>query len=184
MRGCRFFLILLCGFGVLSSATGGAGDFPGLSYAGATTLPRFFMPEMGRYFFEDTGIRIHIGGGNTDPSMRTAVQGLILGDAPYLSRAVVSAIVEQVDRHVAMFPGAIAVLGTSMVDDPLGKVICTNGIVPAVDNPVKGSYPLAKPLALITRGQPRDELEVFINLAKSSVGAQVLAENFVPYTQH
>jgi len=261
---------MLCGFGAFFSGAARGDGFSGLRYAGATTLQRFFMPEMSRYFFEDTDLRIQIDGGNTDAGihallkgevdmagsgrhlteaekaqglvehllgwdvlavvlnlenpidnlslsqlhkvfsgdivnwqacggpdlpvvvvacprgsgMRTAVQELILGDTPYLSRTVVSAIVEQADRHVAMFPGAVAVLSTSMVDNPRVKVISVNGVAPLADNLVRGIYPLAKPVALITKGQPRHELEVFIDLAKSSVGAQVLSENFVPFMQH
>lgn len=269
MRNFTGLMALWFGLGVWFSPPAAAGDFFEMHYAGATTLQRFFMPELSRIFFEDTEIRIQIEGGNTDAGiqallqgnvdmagsgrhlteaekaqglvehllgwdvlavvvnrenpiesltlqqlrliysgeinnwndcggpdlpivvvacprgsgMRDAVQELILGEKPYLAHAVVSAIVEQADRHVAMFPGAIAVLSASMVDDARVRVVRANGVEAVRDNLVNGSYPLAKPLALVTRGQPRDELEVFINLATSSRGGEVLSEYFVPLGQ-
>jgi phosphate transport system substrate-binding protein len=251
---------------LLSSVAVIADDCFEMRYAGATTLQRYFMPEMSRMFFDDTEIRILIEGGNTDPGikallrgevdmagagrhlneteksqglvehllgwdvltvvlnrdnvvedislqqlqgifsgeivnwrecggpdlpivviacpkgsgMRRAVQELILEDRPFLTRAVVSAIVAQTDRHVAMYSGAIAVLSASMVDDARVKVVKVEGVEPDSHSLAAGEYSLAKPLALVTRGKPRDELEVFINLATSSVGKKVLAKHFVP----
>jgi len=115
--------------------------------------------------------------------MRKAVQNLILKDRPHLTKAVVSAVVAHADRHVAMFPGAIAVLSASMVDDSRVKIVRVNGVEPASRSLAEGRYSLAKPLALITRGQPRDELKVFIDLATSAMGRKVLVEHFVPLGQ-
>ena len=35
-----------------------------LRYAGATTLQRFFMPEVARLFTSETAIKVHIEGGD------------------------------------------------------------------------------------------------------------------------
>jgi len=48
-----------------------------LRYAGATTLQRFFMPEIARIFTGETGIRVHIEGGNTGPGIDALLHGEI-----------------------------------------------------------------------------------------------------------
>ena len=50
---------------------------PTLRYAGATTLQRYFMPEISRAFTDATAIKVHIEGGNTGPG----IAALLLGKA-------------------------------------------------------------------------------------------------------
>lgn len=269
MQNSRLFVGLLAAVILLGAEIGHAHDSFEISYAGASSLQYFFMPEMSRLFFDDTEIRIRLEGGNTDQgiqalqrgevdmagatrhlsraekaggliehllgwdvmtamvnrnnpvqditlrqlqgifsgeivnwlecggpnlpiivitcpkgtTMRMAVQELVLQDKAYLDRAVVSVIAAQTDRHVAMFPGAIAVLSTSIVDGARVKALKVDGVEPSSRSLAEGRYPLARPLALITRGAPRDELEVFTNLATSPMGQEVLAKHFVPFHQ-
>jgi phosphate transport system substrate-binding protein len=46
-----------------------------LRYAGATTLQRFFMPEAARVFQAETGVRMTIDGGNTNPGLKALLGG-------------------------------------------------------------------------------------------------------------
>lgn len=46
-----------------------------LRYAGATTLQRSFMPDLAKIFYNDTTLRIHIDGGNTDPGLHALLNG-------------------------------------------------------------------------------------------------------------
>lgn len=62
---------------VFLSMLGSAGADEMLRYAGATTLQRFFMPEIARAFASDTAIKIHIEGGNTVPGIRALLSGEI-----------------------------------------------------------------------------------------------------------
>ena len=115
--------------------------------------------------------------------VRDAVRELLLDGQPLLPRAVVAAIVDQADTHVALFPGGIAILGAGMLDDPRAKALQVDGALPEVAALANGRYPLAKPLFLVTRGTPRDELKVFVDLAAGSVGEEILAKHFVPLLQ-
>ncbi len=54
---------------------GGAWAEDVLRYAGATTLQRFFMPEVARLFTADTAINVRISGGNTGPGLKTLLSG-------------------------------------------------------------------------------------------------------------
>lgn len=237
-----------------------------LRYAGATTLQRSFMPEVARLFQGETGVRIQIEGGNTNPGirallagevemagsgrfltadekkqglvehflgwdvlaavvqrsnpvngltvaqlrgifsgeignwkevggrdepivvvtspkgsgMRSAVQDLILQDLSFTPGEVVSGVVGQADQQVAMFPAAITAVSLSMVDHGQVKPLLVDGFAPTAANVIAKRYPLAKPLLLVTRGQPKGQLERFITFALGSRGQAVLAKQFVP----
>jgi len=237
-----------------------------LSYAGATTLQRFFMPEISRIFNSDTAIKVHIEGGNTGPGisallkgevdmagagrrltaeekkqglvehflgwdvlaiivheknpldklsltqlqkifsgeitdwkdlggkpgpivvvtcpkgagMRSAVKNLILKDKDYLKREVVSAIVSEADQQVSMFPAAITALSKSMLDAKNVKTVRVNDAEPTAANIEAGLYPLAKPLCLVTKGEPQGDLARFFDLVKSEQGKAILKSSFVP----
>ncbi len=263
-------MVFLRQFGILTimmlTITGGACAEELLRYAGATTLQRFFMPEIGRLFTSETAIRIHIEGGNTGPGikalqndeidmagsgrflteaeksrglvehflgwdvlaivvheqnplndltldqlqeifsgattnwqdvggalaqivvvtcpkgsgMRSAVKSLILKEKDYLAREIISAIVAESDQQVSMFPTGITALSLSMLDANLVKSIKVDGVDPVAANITKGLYPLAKPLTLVTKGEPQGDLARFIDLAKSPQGRAILQKSFVP----
>ncbi len=236
-----------------------------LHYAGATTLQRYFMPEAARAFFAETGVRMTIDGGNTDPGvkallagkvdvagagrhltveekrqglvehflgwdilavivskdnpvanlsqdqlrniftgdlanwqtvggpdqpiivmtapqgsgMRSAVEDLVLKGHHFSPREVVSAVVAQSDQQVALFPGAIAAVSLSMVDSAKVKAVAVDGVEPSSANIQMKKYPLAKPLILVTRGQPQGALAKFIAVAKGPRGQKILNKQFV-----
>ncbi len=68
----RLFVILTV---ILLFLVGGAWAEGVLRYAGATTLQRFFMPEVGRIFTNDTAIKVNIEGGNTGPGIKALLKG-------------------------------------------------------------------------------------------------------------
>jgi phosphate transport system substrate-binding protein len=259
MPTCRW--LLLCGLlGLLVPGYAAAEEL--LRYAGATTLQRSFMPEAARSFQADTGVRIQIEGGNTNPGirallagevdmagagrhltaeekkqgliehfvgwdvlavvvqksspvetlsleqlrdifaggirnwkavgvvtspkgsgMRTAIQDLILKEKAFTANEVVSGVVSQADQQVAMFPAAITAVSLSMVDNTRVKTLSVDGIAPTAANVAAGRYPLAKPLALVTRGQPKGQLQRFIDFATGARGQAILAKQFVPAAQ-
>jgi phosphate transport system substrate-binding protein len=245
---------------------GGASAEEVLRYAGATTLQRFFMPEIARLFTGETAIKVNIDGGNTGPGlsallngevdmagagrflteaekrkglveyflgwdvvtivvheqnpvetltsdqlqgifsgeivnwqevgglagpivvvscpkgsgMRSAVKELILKEKSYLSREVISVIVAEADQQVSMFPTGITALSSSMLDVESVKAVKVDGVAPTAVNVTEGSYLLAKPLTLVTKGLPQGDLALFIALAKSPQGREILQKSFVP----
>lgn len=237
-----------------------------LRYAGATTLQRFYMPEVARYFTDATAIKVHIEGGNTGPGisallkgevdmagagrfltdaekkkglvehllgwdvlsiivhannpidtltldqlqgifsgeisdwqnlggkpgpivvvtcpqgsgMRSSVKKLILREKEYSAREIVSAIVAEADQQVSMFQTGITALSKSMLDAKQVKAIKVNGISPTAASIADGSYPLAKPLTLVTLGKPEGELARFFDVVNSPQGQAALRKSFVP----
>lgn len=112
--------------------------------------------------------------------MRSAVKSLILQEKEYLPREIVSAIVAESDQQVSMFPGGITALSRSMLNADHVKAIKVNGVVPDASNIAAGRYPLAKPLVLVTKGEPQGNLARFIALVKSQRGRAILRKSFVP----
>ena len=108
--------------------------------------------------------------------MRSAVQELILGEKPFTAAEVVTGVVGQADQQVSMFPNGIAALSLSMVDNQQVKTLLVEGVAPSPGNVEAGRYSLAKPLALVTRGQPKGQLERFIQFALSPRGQGVLCQ--------
>lgn len=112
--------------------------------------------------------------------MRSAVKKLILKDKDYTSREIVSAIVAESDQQTSLFPAGITALSRSMLDADHVKMIAVNGLVPTATSIADGSYPLVKPLTLVTKGEPQGDLARFIALAKSQQGRAILQRSFVP----
>jgi phosphate transport system substrate-binding protein len=259
---CRLLLMIVL---ILLLIPSFAGAEEVLRYAGATTLQRSYMPEAARLFQSETGVRIQIEGGNTNPGirallakevdmagagrhltaeekhqgliehflgwdvvavvvqrtnpvdaltmaqlrgifageirnwkevggrdepivvvtspkgsgMRAAAQELILGEKPFTAAEVVSGVVGQADQQVSMFPAGITAVSLSMVDNERVKSVLVDGIAPTAANVSAGRYPLAKPLALVTHGQPKGQLERFILFSLSPRGQSILAKSFV-----
>jgi len=253
---------------LMLSMVGGVSAEGMLRYAGATTLQRYFMPEVARIFTGETGIKVLIEGGNTGPGisallngevdmagagrhltaaekskglvehllgwdvlaivvheknplesltltqlqgifsgetsnwhevggsngpivvvtspqgsgMRSAVKDLILKEKKVFSREIVSAIVAESDQQVSMFPGGITALSRSMLNAEHVKAIKIDGVEPTPAKIADGSYPLAKPLALVTKGAPQvqSDLARFIALVYSPEGKALLGKSFVP----
>lgn len=237
-----------------------------LRYAGATTLQRYFMPEMANLFSSDTAIKIQIEGGNTGPGltallndeidmagagrllidaekkqglvehllgwdvlaivvhkqnpvetltldqlqgifsgeltdwqdvggaagpilvvtspsgsgMHSAVKSQVLRGKEYLVRQVISAVVAESDQQVSMFVTGITALSKSMIDSDDVKTVKVDGVAPTVENVSDGSYPLTKPLTLVTRGKPQGDLARFMDLVASPQGKAVFLKSFVP----
>jgi len=129
-------------------------------------------------------------GGNAGPivvvtcpkgsGMRSAVKKLILKEKDYLPREIVSAVVAESDQQVSMFPGGITALSRSMLDADHVKAIKVDGVVPTAATIAEGHYSLAKPLTLVTLGEPQGDLARFITLAESPQGRAILQRSFIP----
>lgn len=258
----RFGLLII----VLVILTGNSWADHALRYAGATTLQKYFMPDVARLFTDATAIKVHIDGGNTDPGisallkgeidvagagrrlteaekkkglvehflgwdvlaiivhednpvtsltldqlqgifsgeitdwesvggtpgpivvvtcppgsgMRSAVQKLILKDKSFPSNEIISAIVAEADQQTSMFSTGITALSQSMLDAKRVKSIKVNEASPTAASIADGTYPLAKPLALVTMGPPKDDLARFFDVINSQQGRAALRKSFVP----
>jgi phosphate transport system substrate-binding protein len=67
-----------------------------------------------------------------------------------------------------------------MLDADHVKAIRVDGVAPTAVNIVEGRYLLAKPLVLVTKGEPQGDLARFMDLVNSQQGRAILKKSFVP----
>jgi phosphate transport system substrate-binding protein len=89
-----------------------------------------------------------------------------------------------VKQTIAQTPGAIGYVGLGYIDADVKAVgISTNGtaIEPTVDNILTDSYPISRPLILITRGEPTGLVNEYVSFILSEEGQQLVKdEGFIP----
>ena len=95
-------------------------------------------------------------------------------------QSIVSPVVADADRKVALLPAGFTVTSMSMVEAAQVKVIKVDGLLPNRQNVMAGEYPLLKPLLLVTRGKAKGTLALLVNFAKSPEGQALIAKKFVP----
>jgi phosphate transport system substrate-binding protein len=84
---------------------------------------------------------------------------------------------------VQQTPGAIGYVGLAFTENVKVVLIDVNGIPvePTLDNVVKGSYPISRPLFLLTKGQPAGLAKTFIHFILSTDGQKIVeGAGFVP----
>lgn len=114
--------------------------------------------------------------------VRDAVENLLLDDQHLSPQAIVSLVVADADRNVALLPAAFTVTSMSMVDVDKVKVIKVDGVFPNRQTISAGAYPLIKPLLLVTKGTPQGKLALFVNFAKGPEGQAIIVKKFFPMT--
>lgn len=117
-----------------------------------------------------------------DSGIYAAVKQLLHEGEDISAQAIVSLVVGDAARNVALLPAAFTVTSASMVEADNVKVIKVDGLLPTRQNIASGAYPLVKPLLLVTKGKLKGSLALFINFAKSPEGQAIIAKKFYPLT--
>lgn len=112
--------------------------------------------------------------------VRDVVEQFLLNGQHLSPQAIVSLVVADADKNVALLPAGFTVTSMSMVDVKRVKVIKVGGIGPNRQTITAGDYPLLKPLLLVTKGKARGTLALFVNFAKSPEGQAIIAKKFIP----
>lgn len=75
-------------------------------------------------------------------------------------------------------PGAVAPLSTSFIEGRKGLAAVTlDGIEPSPENIASGKYPMARPLYLITDGEPEGSAKKFIDYILSPKGQELMTKH-------
>jgi phosphate transport system substrate-binding protein len=92
-----------------------------------------------------------------------------------------------IQQTIAQTPNAIGYVGLGYIDSTVHAVpLSVNGttVIPSVDTVKAGKYPLARPLYLLTKGEPSGDAANFIAFIDSSEGQKLVTEEgFVTLTQ-
>ena len=122
----------------------------------------------------------------------------VMGEERVSLTAVVMPSSGDVVAYVADHPGAIGYVSRAYVIDLLNasepseepgggehgpadvKVLALEGLLPTQENLAAQSYPLTRPLYLVTRGEPQGQVRQFIDFVLSPQGQGIVAAYHVP----
>lgn len=100
-------------------------------------------------------------------------------DARFLRRALVTESNGNMATMVAQTPYAIGYASLAVLDRLRasgGKSLTIGGIENTPENVYSGTYPISRPLSMITIGEPNEEQQIFIDFLLSERGQEVVRE--------
>jgi phosphate transport system substrate-binding protein len=99
-------------------------------------------------------------------------------DKPIFEKALLQQSNGQVRTTVATTPNSIGYLSFGFLDDST-RPVPVDDVDPTVANVKNGSYPIVRPLNMLTNGAPGDLADAFISYVLSSPGQEIVAEEYV-----
>lgn len=84
----------------------------------------------------------------------------------------------QVRTTVAETPNTIGYLSFGFLDASINTV-AINDVDPTVDNVKNGTYPIFRPLNMLTNGAPNDLAQAFLDFILSDMGQEIVAEDYI-----
>ena len=84
----------------------------------------------------------------------------------------------QVRTTVATTPNTIGYLSFGFLDDSTA-LVSIDGVEPTVDNVKNDSYPIARPLNMMTKGAPNELAQAFLDFILSDAGQAIVAEDYI-----
>lgn len=111
---------------------------------------------------------------------RAAFEEMVLGkDVLMTDTAILQPSNGSIRTTVSTTPYAIGYLSFGYLDATV-KTISVEGVAPTEENASNGTYPIVRPLNLITFGEPTGELKAFVDYMLSEAGqAIVVAEGYL-----
>ena len=88
----------------------------------------------------------------------------------------------QVRTTVATTPDTIGFLSFGFLDESVNPV-AIDGVAPTVANVKNGSYPIFRPLNMLTNGAPGDLAQAFLDYILSAAGQEIVAEDYITVTE-
>lgn len=110
---------------------------------------------------------------------RAAFEELVMGDDVITETAVLLPSNGAVRTAVAETPNSIGFLSLGLVDGSV-KALDIDGVAATVENCINETYPIVRPLLLLTLGEPTGKVEEFINWCLGPDGQAIVAEDYVP----
>ena len=98
--------------------------------------------------------------------------------APMFEKALLQQSNGQVRTTVATTPNAIGYLSFGFLDSSV-KGVPIDGIEPTVANVKAGSYPIVRPLNMMTNGEPSAEAKAFLDYILGMDGQAIVAEEYI-----
>jgi phosphate transport system substrate-binding protein len=106
--------------------------------------------------------------------------------AEFAATALLLPSSQAIADEVAQNPGAIGYYGMGYISAEekalaIAKDINSPYVPPTIENVISNSYPISRPLLMVTRGEPKGLVADFINFVLSVKGQKIVAKiDFVP----
>lgn len=97
---------------------------------------------------------------------------------PIAANAILQQSNGQVRTTVATTPNSIAYLSFGFLDDSV-RTVAIDGVEPAVANVKNGSYPIFRPLNMLTNGEPNDMAQAFLDFILGPQGQEIVGEDYI-----
>lgn len=111
---------------------------------------------------------------------RAAFEEMVLGEEVLITEtAILQPSNGSIRTTISTTPNSIGYLSFGYLDDSI-KPVSVEGVAPTEANASNGTYPIVRPLNLITFGEPTGELKAFVDYMLSEAGqAIVVAEGYL-----
>jgi phosphate transport system substrate-binding protein len=88
----------------------------------------------------------------------------------------------QVRTTVSTTPDSIGYLSFGFLDESINTV-AIDDVDPTVANVKNGSYPIFRPLNMLTNGEPNELAQAFLDYILSAAGQEIVAEDYITVTE-
>ncbi|MCB2202910.1 phosphate ABC transporter substrate-binding protein [bacterium] len=88
----------------------------------------------------------------------------------------------QVRTTVSTTPDSIGYLSFGFLDESVSPV-AIDDVAPSVANVKNGSYPIFRPLNMLTNGEPNELAQAFLDFILSDTGQEIVAEDYITVTE-
>jgi phosphate transport system substrate-binding protein len=110
---------------------------------------------------------------------RAAFEEMVMGEELITATAILQPSNGALRTTVAGDPNAMGFLSFGYIDSST-KALSIDGIAATVDNAKNGTYPIVRPLLLLTKGQPEGVVKEFINFCLGPEGQEIVAKDYIP----
>jgi phosphate transport system substrate-binding protein len=110
---------------------------------------------------------------------RTAFEEMVMGeDAVIIATAILQSSNGAIKTTVASDKNAIGFISFGYLDTTV-KALGVNGIAGTVANAKNGTYPIVRPLLLLTKGEPTGLVKEFIDYCLSDAGQEIVGKDYI-----
>jgi phosphate transport system substrate-binding protein len=85
----------------------------------------------------------------------------------------------QIRTTVSTTPDSIAYISFGFLGDDI-RPVQIDGVEPTVGNVLNGSYPIFRPLNMLTNGAPNDLAQAFLDFILGEAGQAIVTESYIP----
>lgn len=112
---------------------------------------------------------------------RAAFEEMVMGKEgpPIVDTAILQASNGAVRTTVSTTPDSIAFLSFGYLDESV-KALAIDGVEATEANASSGTYPVVRPLNMLTKGEPTGVVKAWLDFILSDEGQQVVAEEYIP----